>query len=128
MSYFALDSLIESVLHSFDFAKFRFGQCCGSRLKLQPNQNLFTTEGAEDTEKIGTSGHWDIGTSGNQNLPRINADERGLDNSRNPIEWKPTADMYSMDTREGMEAYEANFLSHLRGAPHKPTPKWDDMG
>jgi hypothetical protein len=21
-----------------------------------------------------------------------------------------------------------NFLSHLRGAPHKPTPNWDDLG
>jgi hypothetical protein len=39
----------------------------------------------------------------------MDADERGLENSRNPIEWKPTADMYRMDTPEGMEAYEANF-------------------
>lgn len=25
------------------------------------------------------------------------------------VEWKPTPDMYRMDTREGIEAYEASF-------------------
>jgi hypothetical protein len=131
MSYFAIDSLNKSVLNSFDFARFRFGAVLRIAPEIAAKQNLFTTEGAEDTEKIGKSGHWDIGTSENQNLPRINADERGLDNSRNPIDWKPTADMYSMDTREGMEAYEATFLSHLRGAPHRSLSlgtTWDAMG
>jgi hypothetical protein len=50
-----------------------------------------------------------MGTSENQNLPRMDADDRGLESPINPIEWKPTPDMYRMDTREGMEAYEANF-------------------
>jgi hypothetical protein len=44
----------------------------------------------------------------------MDADERGLENSRNPIEWKPTADMYRMDTREGREAYEANFQMKIK--------------
>ena len=39
---------------------------------------------------------------------RINADERGLENPK-PIFWKPTPDMYRMDTPEGREAYEASF-------------------
>jgi hypothetical protein len=39
----------------------------------------------------------------------MDADERGLGNPRSPIEWKPTADMYRMDTREGREAYEASL-------------------
>ena len=43
-----------------------------------------------------------------KDLPRINADERGLENPT-PIFWKPTPDMYRMDTREGREAYEAAF-------------------
>ena len=81
---------------------------------LSQNQKPFTTEGTEDTEEIGSSGHRDIGTSENQNLPRMNADERGLENSRNPIEWKPTPDMYRMDTREGMEAYEASFRMKIK--------------
>jgi hypothetical protein len=70
------------------------------------NQRPFTTE---DTEKIGASGHRVIGTSENQNLPRMDADERGLKVGSRPVEWNPTPDMYRMDTREGMEAYEANF-------------------
>ena len=54
-----------------------------------------TTEDTEDTEE-------------EKGLPRINADERGLENP-NPIFWKPTPDMYRMDTPEGREAYEASF-------------------
>jgi hypothetical protein len=77
--------------------------------KQNQDKNLFTAEGTEGTEEIGSSGHPDIGTSENQNLPRINADEHGLGNPRKPIEWKPTADMYRMDTREGREAYEASL-------------------
>jgi hypothetical protein len=42
---------------------------------ISQDRNLFTTEG---TEEIGKSGHRDIGTSENQNLPRMDADERGL--------------------------------------------------
>jgi hypothetical protein len=64
-------------------------------------QGTFTTEGTEDTEE-------------EKGLPRMDADERGLENPRNPIEWNPTADMYRKDTREGMEAYEANFGTKIR--------------
>ncbi|MGB8130212.1 MAG: hypothetical protein WCG81_10510 [Candidatus Angelobacter sp.] len=44
-----------------------------------------------------------------KNLPLINADERGLEHRPKPVEWKPTPDMYRMDTPEGREAYEARF-------------------
>jgi hypothetical protein len=50
----------------------------------------------------------------------MDADERGLENPRNPIEWKPTADMYRMDMREGMEAYEASFGTKIKGTKIKP--------
>ncbi len=73
-----------------------------------------TTKDTKDTKEIGSSGHRDIGTSENQNLPRMDADERGLENPINPIEWKPTPDMYRMDTREGMEAYEASFRMKIK--------------
>ena len=65
------------------------------------NQNLFTTEGTEDTEE-------------EKGLPRKGADERGLRTGIRPVEWKPTPDMYRMDTQEGREAYEASFRSGER--------------
>jgi len=68
--------------------------------KQNQHQRPFTTEGTEDTEK-------------NQGLPRMDADERGLKNPK-PIVWKPTPDMYRMDTPEGREAYEASFGTKIK--------------
>ncbi len=70
-----------------------------SEKQNQP-QRAFTTEGTEDTEE-------------KKNLPRMDADERGLKNP-NPIVWKPTPDMYRMDTPEGREAYEASFRMKIK--------------
>ncbi|HEY2233259.1 MAG TPA: hypothetical protein VGK01_07250 [Candidatus Angelobacter sp.] len=50
------------------------------------------------------------GTEEEKNLPRINADDRGLEKP-DPIFWKPTPDMYRTDTPEGREAYEASLRS-----------------
>jgi hypothetical protein len=55
-------------------------------------------------------------TEEEKDLPRINADERGLENP-NPIFWKPTPDMYRMDTPEGREAYEASLRSSSKRKP-----------
>jgi hypothetical protein len=44
----------------------------------------------------------------------MDADERGLKVGSRPVEWKPSPDMYRMDTREGMEAYEASFRMKIR--------------
>jgi len=44
----------------------------------------------------------------------MDADERGLQVGSRPVEWKPTPDMYRMDTQEGMEAYEASFRMKIR--------------
>jgi hypothetical protein len=41
----------------------------------------------------------------------MDADEGGLKVEIRPVEWKPTPDMYRMDTREGREAYEASLRS-----------------
>ena len=49
-----------------------------------------------------------------KNLPRMDADERGLKTEIRPVEWKPTPDMYRMDTREGREAYEASLRRQIR--------------
>ena len=86
------------------------------RQNQQQNQNQrpFTAKGTEDAEQIGASGHQDIGSSENQNLPRMDADERGLKVESRPVEWKPSPDMYRMDTQEGMEAYEASFRMKIK--------------
>src|SRR5882724_4694591 len=64
-------------------------------------QRPFTAKDAEDAKE-------------KKGLPRMDADEGGLENPGNPIEWTPTADMYRKDTREGMEAYEANFGTKIK--------------
>jgi hypothetical protein len=65
------------------------------------NRKPLTTKDTKDTEE-------------DKGLPRMDADERGLENPINPIEWKPAPDMYRMDTREGMEAYEASFRMKIK--------------
>ena len=62
----------------------------------------------------------DIGK--NQGLPLMSTDDtdRKSDSGIKPVEWKPTPDMYRMDTREGREAYEAAF-----GMKIKPSGNWD---
>jgi hypothetical protein len=74
---------------------------------LSNQQSAISEDQTFETQRNGGSG-------GGEGLPRMDADERGLENPRNPIEWKPTADMYRMDTREGMEAYEANFRMKIK--------------
>src|SRR5579864_6579422 len=83
---------------------------------FREKQKPFTAKDAEDAKEIGASGQRDIGSSEHQNLARMEADERGLKNPK-PIVWKPTPDMYRMDTREGREAYEASLR---RSGERKP--------
>ena len=49
-----------------------------------------------------------------KNLPLMDADERGLKARIPPVEWKPTPDMYRMDTPEGRAAYEERFGIKIR--------------
>jgi len=71
-------------------------------IAISNQQSAFSQDQTFETQRNGGSG-------GQEGLPRVNADERGLENPRKPVEWKPTADMYRMDTPEGREAYEASF-------------------
>ncbi|HET8890208.1 MAG TPA: hypothetical protein VFQ41_15005 [Candidatus Angelobacter sp.] len=83
--------------------------------KQHQNQRPFTAEGAEDAKK-----NQDLplmntdDTDKEKGLPRMDADERGLKPGSRPVEWKPSPDMYRMDTREGIEAYEASFRMKIR--------------
>jgi hypothetical protein len=67
-------------------------------------QRTFTAKDAENAKE-------------EEGLPRMDADERGLKNPK-PIIWKPTPDMYRMDTPEGREAYEASFGTKIAAAGH----------
>ena len=69
--------------------------------KQNQHQRSFTIEATEGTK----------GMDEEKGLPRMGADERGLKVESRPVEWKPTPDMYRMDTREGREAYEASLRS-----------------
>jgi len=80
------------------------------------HQNSFTAKDAKDAKE-------------EEGLPRMGTDERGLELRRRSVEWKPTPDMYRMDTREGMEAYEASFrmkigpwLGQAGTPPRAPAP------
>jgi hypothetical protein len=64
-------------------------------------QSAFSQDQPLETQRNG-------GNGGGEGLLRINADECGLENPK-PIFWKPTPDMYRMDTPEGREAYNAMF-------------------
>jgi hypothetical protein len=74
------------------------------------NQEPLTTKDTKDTEE-------------EQGLPRMDADERGLKDGAKQVEWKPTPDMYRMDTPEGREACEASFrmtIDSRLGAERRP--------
>ena len=100
--------------------------------KQNQHQRPFTAKDAEDAEE-------------EKGLPRMDADERGLENAIKPVEWKPTPDMYRTDTPEGREAYEACFRRTMAPRPGperrppqpvdrtgeimlKRTPFWDELG
>jgi hypothetical protein len=58
-----------------------------------------------------------------KDLTRMGADERGLKAEIQPVEWRPTPDMYRMDTPEGREAYEASLRMKIKPeSSGKPRP------
>jgi hypothetical protein len=88
-------------------------------------QRPFTTKDAEDAKE--NQGLLLIRTddSDTKGLPRLEADVRGVQQRTKQIEWRPSADMYRMDTREGREAYEATLRPKIarpcaEGIPPQP--------
>src|SRR5438270_1790065 len=87
------------------------------------NQNLFTTEDAQGSSErqnqtptpLTTKDTKD--TEENADLVRMRADVPGVQQRIKQIEWKPSADMYRMDTREGREAYEASLRVKIEPRP-----------
>jgi hypothetical protein len=92
---------------------------------VSEKQTPFTTENTEGTEE--NQGlpliHADD-TDTQKGLPRMNSNERGLGKTRKLVEWTPPQDIFRMDTREGMEAYEASFRKKITGGERI----LDDMG
>jgi hypothetical protein len=79
---------------------------------LSRQQSAISEEQTFETQRNGGSG-------GGEGLPRMDANERGLEKPK-PIVWKPTPDMYRMDTPEGREAYEASFGTKIKETKIKP--------
>ena len=77
------------------------GDAKESKQNQHQNQRPFTTEGTGYTEE-------------EKGVTQLDADERGSEVEIQPVEWKPTPDMYRMDTQEGREAYEASFRMKVR--------------
>jgi hypothetical protein len=90
------------------------------------NQKRFTTEDTESTEnKTLPLINADYADQ-NRDVLHVQADGRGLEYRIKPVEWKPTPDMYRMDTREGREAYEASFRKRAKpGESIPPEAEWD---
>jgi hypothetical protein len=69
------------------------------RSAISENENQDQTF---ETQRNGVSG-------GEEGSLRTEADEHRWEYRPKPVEWKPTPDMYRMDTPEGRAAYEARF-------------------
>ena len=50
-------------------------------------------------------------SGGEEGLPQTEADGHGLEHRPKPVEWKPTPDMYRMDTPEGQSGLRGELWS-----------------
>jgi hypothetical protein len=53
---------------------------------------------------------------------------RGWEDGAKQVEWKPTPDMYRMDTPEGREAYEASFRMKIEPLLDRTSGSSDTTG
>jgi hypothetical protein len=88
-------------------------------------QRPFTAKDAEDAKENQGLPLIRTDDSDTKGLPRLEADVRGVQQRTKQIEWKPSPDMYRMDTREGREAYEATLRPKIarpcaEGIPPQP--------
>jgi hypothetical protein len=100
------------LLYSMQLALQNVGQTTFGQVKTQElvRETVDEVEAITKNQTSTTETRRHGGEPGEEkNLPLMNADERGLANRPKPVEWKPTPDMYRMDTPEGREAYEAMF-------------------
>jgi hypothetical protein len=93
------------------------------RQNQQQNQRPFTAEGAKGNGERQNQNQRPLTTKDTkdteeeQGLLRMRSDRRGVQRGIKQIEWKPSADMYRMDTREGREAYEASLRTKIAPRP-----------
>src|SRR5262249_12927601 len=66
-------------------------------------------EGTEDAEESKTIPLMNADDTDRRNVMGMNADGHGLENGSRSVEWRPSAEIFRSDTRDGMEAYEASF-------------------
>jgi len=109
------------LLYSMQLALQNVGQTTFGQAKTEE----LVTETVDEEEAIGENQHLPRrhgDTEESKGLPLINAEDRRLDERARPMEWKPPAEMFRMDTREGIEAYEASFRMKL-GLGERTSPK-----
>jgi hypothetical protein len=91
--------------------------------KQDPHQRLFTTEDTEGTEEKQGLPLIKTDDTDKKSLPLMDADDRGFRSGIRPVEWRPTPDMYRMDTPEGRAAaYEANLRMKSSAQPGAAVP------
>ena len=83
------------------------------RSAISENQNQHQDQTFE-TQRNGGSG-------GEEGLLQTEADGHRWEHRPKPVEWKPTPDMYRMDTPEGRAAYEASFGVKIGAAGDRET-------
>jgi hypothetical protein len=110
------------LLYSMQLALQNVGQVTFGQAKAEKpvTETVSVEEAVREELGIGTSDHRGIETSENQNqenqnqdLLRMDEDGRGVEHRARQIVWRPSPDMFRMDTREGMEAYEASFRTKI---------------
>jgi hypothetical protein len=95
------------------------------RQNQNQQQRPFTAKDAKDAKENQGLPLIRTDDSDTKGLPRLEADVRGVQQRTKQIEWRPSADMYRMDTREGREAYEATLRPKIarpcaEGIPPQP--------
>ena len=89
--------------------------------KQHQNQDRLTTEDAEGIEEPqGLPLMSADDTDTQKSLSRMEADDRGLEYRPKPVEWRPPAEVFRMDTREGREAYEASLRMKIKPGERIP--------
>ena len=90
------------------------------RSAISENQNQHQDQTFE-TQRNGGSG-------GEEGLLQTEADGHRWEHRPKPVEWKPTPDMYRMDTPEGRAAYEACFGVKIRAVGDRDIGTSDGHG
>jgi hypothetical protein len=113
------------LLYSMQLALTNVGQTTFGQAKDEELVRETVEEEQAIKESIGLvmSKAEEVGLSGHRDIPPLSPQNR-LKNNGKQVEWRPTRDMYRIDTPEGREAHEASFSDEAatRGAARAVRP------